>query len=299
MSMKNFKIHAMVFRQIQLLGFTLMLLAAFANPAKAQNASDIVRFVDITQGDQGYRNNGQTWETAKSDIQDAINTMHDYLEKNPNVTEAYVFVRGFDPNDENPDIRLKNSLFYKPTESTETSETGTLFTSFKIYGGIHVYGGFSGKEELDEGETLVDLPLHRVLDKGMTVKEILKNTSYATQDPWSFKYQSVLTGNHGTNATMKWDASTNRYNSKFPSNSYHVVWFATNGEEYASTTGIQKDHYRPLEKPASLNGFKITGGYAASKETTNREHASMGGGVYMVGNATLRNCEVLDRKSVV
>lgn len=294
MSMKNFKIHAMVFRQIQLLGFTLMLLAAFANPAKAQNASDIVRFVDITQGDQGYRNNGQTWETAKSDIQDAINTMHDYLEKNPNVTEAYVFVRGFDPNDENPDIRLKNSLFYKPTESTETSETGTLFTSFKIYGGIHVYGGFSGKEELDEGETLVDLPLHRVLDKGMTVKEILKNTSYATQDPWSFKYQSVLTGNHGTNATMKWDASTNRYNSKFPSNSYHVVWFATNGEEYASTTGIQKDHYRPLEKPASLNGFKITGGYAASKETTNREHASMGGGVYMVGNATLRNCEVFN-----
>lgn len=300
MSMKYANIYMKRFRQIQLLGFALMLLAAFANPAKAQNASDIVRFVDITKGDQGYRNNGQTWATAKSDIQDAINTMHDYLEKNPNVTEAYVFVRGFDPNDEDvidangnyTSAKLTSARYYKPTESTETSETGTLFTSFKIYSGIHVYGGFSGKEELDEGETLVDLPMHRVLDQGKTIKKTLNSSDYGTQDPWKLKYQSVLSGNHGTAATMKWDASTNRYNSKFPSNSYHVVWFATNGEEYASTTGIQKDHYRPLEKPALLNGFKITGGYAASKETTNREHASMGGGVYMVGNATLSNCEI-------
>ena len=287
MSMKYANIYMKRFRQIQLLGFALMLLAAFANPAKAQNASDIVRFVDITKGDQGYRNNGQSWATAKSDIQDAINTMHDYLEKNPNVKDAYVFVRGFNPDDDDvidangnyTSAKLTPARYYKPTESTETSETGTLFTAFKIYAGIHVYGGFKGDEVPDKskGETLLDLPKHRVLTKDAI---------------WDFKYQSVLSGNHGTEATMKWDSNINRYNSKFPSNSYHVVWFATNGVEYSTTKANQKDHYRPLDKPASINGFKITGGYAASKETASREHASMGGGVYMVGNSTVSNCEI-------
>ena len=87
--------------------------------------SDTIRYV---HPDGAYNNDGKSWEKAFNRVQDAINSLRDYLESNPGVRSGSVYIA---------------SGNYIPTESTESSGGSMLNTAFKIYAGIHVYGGFN------------------------------------------------------------------------------------------------------------------------------------------------------------
>lgn len=90
----------------------------------ASAQTDTIRYVNIKTGK--YANDGRTWATAKDNVQDAINDLYDYMQRN-NVHSGSVYVA---------------AGTYTPSESTGDGSS-VLSTSFKIYDGIHVYGGFN------------------------------------------------------------------------------------------------------------------------------------------------------------
>ena len=209
-------------------------------------------------------------------VQDAINDLRGYLETNGLHSGSVYIAAGT----------------YVPTESTESSGGSMLNTSFKIYGGIHVYGGFRA----DEPESR---PGDRIMSNGKKCSEnwadqsgigTVSGTEIASQ--WDFRYKTILTGNHSSSApTFTFDSIRGKYTTAYAASSYHVVWFATNGI-WPATDDLLKNHYKPLEYPASIDGCVISSGNASSRNINLREHTGYGGGVYMVGNSSMRGCIV-------
>ena len=243
--------------------------------AHAQTDADTIRYV---RPNGAYENDGRSWENAKNKVQDAINDLKDYL-KTHNLTSGSVYIA---------------AGTYVPTESTESTGGSMLNTSFKIYSGIHVYGGFNP-------DTPESKPEDRIMGNGKKQRENWSDPSgigttsgedIASQ--WDFRYKTILSGNHSTTPpTFTFDSIRGRFNTAYPASSFHVVWFATNGKyEGAGVNDSTAGHYCPLEHPASVDGCVISSGNAATKSTTLREHTAYGGGVYMVGNSYLRNCIV-------
>ena len=100
------------------------------------------------------------------------------------------------------------------------------------------------------------------------------------------------TGNHNTvMGTFKWNDNKKQYDTRFPGNSYHVVWFATNGY-VKDATGNNTLYADSLVYGASLDGCIIQDGNAAGRSTADRDLNAFGGGVYMVQHATVRNCVI-------
>ena len=209
-------------------------------------------------------------------VQDAINDLRDYLENN-HLHSGSVYIAAGN---------------YVPTESTESSGGSMLNTSFKIYGGIHVYGGFNP-------ETPESRPGLRMMANGKTCEEnwadqsgigTVSGTEIASQ--WDLQYKTILTGNHTSSApTFVFDSIRGKYTTAYAASSFHVVWFATNGI-WPSTDDQLKNHFKPLEDPASIDGCVISSGNASSRNINLREHTGYGGGVYMVGNSSMRGCIV-------
>ncbi len=209
-------------------------------------------------------------------VQDAINDLRDYLENN-HLHSGSVYIAAGN---------------YVPTESTESTGGSMLNTSFKIYAGIHVYGGFNP-------ETPESRPGLRIMANGKTCEEnwadqsgigTVSGTEIASQ--WDLRYKTILTGNHSSSApTFTFDSIRGKYTTAYAASSYHVVWFATNGI-WPATDDLLKNHYKPLEYPASIDGCVISSGNAASRNINLREHTGYGGGVYMVGNSSMRGCIV-------
>jgi len=255
--------------------FLLILLSVL--DASAQ--TDTIRYVNAKTGK--YANDGKSWATAKDNVQDAINDLYDYMQRN-NLHSGSVYVA---------------AGTYTPSESTGDGAKGILSTSFKIYDGIHLYGGFNPDPAQAEAS-----PDKRVLsthpgwrgNKQSTADE--RTTTYGStqQDTltrYDFKYATILSGNHNSSIQTRftWDDTKKEYKTLFPGNSYHVVWFATNGFiSDASKTGYADS----LVYGASLDGFVIEGGNASGKTIATRDHTTMGGGAYMVKHSTLRNCVI-------
>ena len=239
--------------------------------------TDTIRYV---HPNGAYNNDGKSWETAFNRVQDAINSLRDYLESN-SLRSGSVYIA---------------SGNYIPTESTESSGGSMLNTAFKIYAGIHVYGGFNA----DAPEAK---PGDRIMANGKKCSENWANQSGigtvsgdSIASQWDFRYKTVLSGNHSTTPpTFTFDSIRGKFNTAFPASSFHVVWFATNGK-FDASDDLLKDHYRPLTYPASLDGCVISSGNASSRNTNLREHTAYGGGVYMVGNSLLKNC-IIERCS--
>ena len=253
------------------LGLTLLVMSLCAC-ASAYAQTDTIRYV---RADGDFSNDGRSWATAKNRVQDAINDLRDYLHAN-NLQSGSVYIA---------------AGTYSPTESTEAAGGSMLHTAFKIYGGIHVYGGFNptSPESHPSLRQMVNDKLVKDnwarMDGGTTSDEDI-----AAQ--WDLKYKTILDGNHSPSPVVfAYDSIRGRYNVTFPASSYHVVWFATNGK-YETTNDSVASHFKPLDSPASLDGCVIRNGNASSRSTTIREHTAYGGGVYMVGNAELRNCTV-------
>ena len=249
------------------------MIACVACATRGYAQTDTIRYVR-TSG--SYSNDGRSWASAKNNVQEAINDLHDYLKAN-NLHSGSVYVA---------------EGTYYPTESTEALGGSILNTSFKIYEGIHVYGGFS-ESGLEQN------PGERLMSNGKICREnwadpsgvgTVSGDEIASQ--WDLQYKTILSGSHSMSpVSFKYDSIRGRFATVFPANSYHVVWFATNGT-YATSNDSVRDHFKPLEYPASLDGCVITDGNASSKSTLLREHTAYGGGVYMVGNSELRNCTV-------
>ena len=209
-------------------------------------------------------------------VQDAINDLRGYLETNGLHSGSVYIAAGT----------------YVPTESTESSGGSMLNTSFKIYGGIHVYGGFNAADPESR-------PGLRIMVNGKTCEEnwadqsgigTVSGTEIASQ--WDFQYKTILTGNHSsTPPTFTFDSIRGKYTTAYAASSYHVVWFATNGI-WPATDDLLKNHYKPLKYPASIDGCVISSGNASSRNINLREHTGYGGGVYMVGNSSMRGCIV-------
>ena len=209
-------------------------------------------------------------------VQDAINDLRDYLDNN-NLHSGSVYIA---------------AGTYVPTESTEATGGSMLNTSFKIYAGIHVYGGFNPDSPEEK-------PGDRIMVNGKKCSEnwadqsgigTVSGTEIASQ--WDLRYKTILTGNHSSSApTFTFDSIRGKYTTAYAASSYHVVWFATNGT-YPASDDLLKNHYKPLNYPASIDGCVISSGNASSRNINFREHTGYGGGVYMVGNTSIRNCIV-------
>jgi hypothetical protein len=253
----------------------------------ASAQTDTIRYVKTTANGGKYDNDGLSWATAKSDLQDAINDLHAYLTRNANVSSGSIYVAG----------ATDGSAVYKPSESTDAGQTSVLYTSFKIYDGIHVYGGFKGNETLTDDDRTAKrtLPDIRVLTDGKatgeTTKRVYENTPQNNILPWNFKYKTTLSGNQSNagQPTVTWDSKKEQWTMKFPGSSYHVVWFATNGFIDDEKHPMRADS---LVVGASVDGFTIQDGNASNTDTYNRHHNSYGGGVYMVRRARLERCVV-------
>ena len=247
------------------------MLCALSVGAQAQ--TDTIRYV---HPNGSYENDGRSWGAPKNRVQDAINDLRDYLKAN-NLTSGSVYIAAGQ---------------YVPTESTESSGGSMLNTSFKIYSGIHVYGGFNPANPESK-------PGDRIMSNGNKCSEnwadpngIGTTSGEEIVSQWDFRHKTVLSGNHSTTPpTFSFDKERGRYNTTFPASSYHVVWFGTNGK-FETTDDALKDHFKPLEYPASVDGCVISSGNASTRSTSVREHTAYGGGAYLVGNATLKNCIV-------
>ena len=220
----------------------------------AQEPEPLIRYVKT---DGAYTNDGKSWDTAKNNIQDAINDLYDQIKNTDKQGHVYVAAGT-----------------YRPTESTESGKDGTAYTAFKIYEGITVYGGFpaDGSVNSPEGRPYTD-----------------KNSS---PTPYyygkKFTHVTILDGNHtnmGDKKNLEWNETKQQYTTTFPGNSYHVVWFATKGFD-ANGRAIG------LSKPARLDGCTVQGGYASNRVSSSRHHNSYGGGIYMVAGSYVDNCIV-------
>lgn len=256
---------------------TIIALLTLCTTAFAQTGSfsGPVRYVK-TNG--SYANDGTSWAQAKNNLQDAIESLHDYMTRN-GITEGRVYVA---------------AGTYSPTTSTPGGD-GVLYTSFLIYEGITVYGGF---DAVKPEATPEDRIVHDA--DGTTEKKM----SEATGLKWLMKNTTTLSGKHSssTEDPMKWNSSKNEYDESFTGNSYHVVWFATNTSTHSSGLDT-KNRGVALAHTAGLDGFTIRDGNASNRtvpEQTDGSHAyhnSYGGGVYMVGNTVLRNCIIRQNSS--
>ena len=256
----------------------------------ASAQTDTIRYVNIKTGK--YANDGRTWATAKDNVQDAINDLYDYMQRN-NVHSGSVYVA---------------AGTYTPSESTGDGSS-VLSTSFKIYDGIHVYGGFNADspEATPNDRVLSSQPAWRDDQSGLanekqntgkeqtiTIGELEKKekTAGATVMRYDFKNATIFSGNHNTvMGTFKWNDNKKQYDTRFPGNSYHVVWFATNGyvKDDADNNTLYADS---LVYGASLDGCIIQDGNASGRSTADRDLNAFGGGVYMVQHATVRNCVI-------
>ena len=238
-------------------------------------ATDTIRYVKTTGT---YTNNGRSWANAKSDLQGAINDLYEYLQEN-HLTSGSIYVA---------------EGIYTPTETTEAEGGGLQFTAFKIYPGIHLYGGFKADETDDNAQPYnADGSVNETYRPLIHTMESLESGQEAKAQPWNFERQTILSGTHLTEPTFTFDHERGTFTTLFPGNSYHVVWFATTGF-IATDDPMEANHALPLSAPASVDGCHITGGYAASKTTTERLHTAYGAGAYLVENATLSRC-IIDK----
>ena len=280
-------------RSVNRLFFTLLSILAVCSTAVAQTTSSvIIRYVDAKEG--SYTNPGTSWKKATKSLQGAINELYALLQKDPTKT-GRVYVMGQYVDDEGDPVAGTGT--YTPTESVEQVSTGVLDTSFKLYAGISIYGSFSPESiknnTFQEDGTLVVPAGSFSPESDEYLKELRPMRPSPSSSPnyqWNFTSPSTLSGNHAANADedpLVWNENNDQYDQSFPGNSYHVLWFATNG--YIDNSD-HPNRARGLDRESVVDGFVIRDGNALNKSNTDHKHNSYGGGAYMVHNAVVRRC---------
>ncbi|MBO4594032.1 MAG: leucine-rich repeat domain-containing protein, partial [Bacteroidaceae bacterium] len=203
---------------------TFMMLLAMTVSAEGEI---LIRYV---KPGGAFANDGTTWATAKDNLQNAIDELYELI-KNTN-NEGYIYVAGKDGDND--------FATYVPTRRSTDDADGSIFnTSFRVYEGITIFGGFKGDENYTTlGIAESELPNVRIFANDLTDQELTVQELYSAHDrgdmtgprSWEFKYKTILSGNHHTNnISFTYNAKRGVYNTTFPLSSYHVVWFGTNG----------------------------------------------------------------------
>ena len=286
----------------QIIRYTLLLLLLISwSQGLFADTEYIIRYVS-PNGE--FTNDGTSWAQAKNNLQNALDDVDALIRGKDRI--GIIYVQG-----------SEEGIEYVPSRRSTDDADGSAFnTSFRIYAGIYVYGGFKGDEVPDDPEHPELLPQQRIMSNDETYAHVESDINAdrigETVRRWNFKYKSVLTGNHSTTPySFRYDATRGVYQTNYPLNSYHVVWFGTNGtidvepEDFSSRDDYPlsddqfnsiyrkvSGHYKALERLAIVDGFTIEGGYASSTNLTGHDHTGFGGGVYMVNNSMLRNCIV-------
>lgn len=294
----------------------IFITVLFLSAISIQAQQSIVRYVDPRPSASGAHEasyyDGTSWDKAMPNLQDAINMVRSSMEFAGYYTAEGALKAGYEPgmvyvagtnctrNTDvpttspyyntffNPDGTYHGGIIYTPTESTERDKDGVLFTAFKMYPGVNVYGGYHGIVT-DEGGN--------VILAGETGDE-LKPENRVRDWQWNYKYKTILSGNHGGRATtFTWNSIKNMYDAVYPGNSYHVVWFATSG----FGVGPNK-RAKSLPSESILNGCIIQDGRAGNHDLASTDysqcHTAYGGGAYMVENAVISNCVFLHNGAV-
>ena len=206
----------------------------------------------------GEVRDGSSWRLALQDVQLAI----DQLYNRGVIGEVWV----------------AGGTYY-PT-STFTTETGfkgntERYRSFIMRSGVSVYGGFRG-ESGDEG---------------------INDSTTRPRDPsnpnlqWAFQYRTIFSGdideNDSSQRGWRWNDSEKKWDQYYGRNSYHVVWFASEGF-YEQDTRYEAIVAKPLPVETILDGVVVTGGCANYGERG--ESTRMGGGIYLVDNGVVNGC---------
>ncbi|MBQ9231621.1 MAG: hypothetical protein IJ190_10675 [Prevotella sp.] len=214
-------------------------------------AADKVLYVKTAAHGGVYTASGESWDKAISDLQIAINRLNQTLGSGE--TGAIYVAAG----EYYPTLNL-DDYFSEGSHSTNDM-------AFIVYEGITIYGGFPASGKDAHGNEVTD-PAKR--EKGTNA--------------WDFTNETVLSGclSSNKNPNFVYNTTTGSYNVPVIGSATHVVWFATN----------ETNQYAALNREAAIDGCTIKGGYANSRVTDTRDHTGYGGGAYMVGNSTLRNC---------
>ena len=206
----------------------------------------------------GEVRDGSSWRLALQDVQMAI----DQLYARQVIGEVWV----------------AGGTYYPTT--TFTDETGAKgnterHRSFVMRSGISVYGGF----------------------RGQTGDEGINNSTTRPRDPnhpdadWAFVNRTIFSGdidrNDEAQKGWRWNANSQSWEQYYGRNSYHVVWFASEGF-YERTTQYEPVAAKPLVVETTLDGVTITGGSANYGERG--ESTRMGAGVYLVERGVVSNC---------
>lgn len=237
----------------------LVLLVLSVAVVTAQSTTSLRRYVDVKNGK--FENDGLTWASAKNNLQNAINDLSEYMATNNLVEGGEIFVA---------------EGTYVPSEST--GGTTTLFSAFKMAGGITIYGGFPSGGRASATDAYIEDPAQRPM---------IDDYTYG----WQFRYETILSGDllESNPASFTWDDAAQNYTAVFPSNVYHVVWFASGGFDSDGAP-------IPLRHEAVLDGFTIKHGNA-SDQTFTGVHYSRGGGVYLVEGGVVRNCIITENSA--
>ena len=149
--------------------------------------------------------------------------------------------------------------------------------SFIMRSGISVYGGF----------------------RGQTGDEGINNSTTRPRDPdhldvqWAFANRTIFSGdvdrNDDSQKGWRWNAGEKKWEQYYGRNSYHVVWFASEGFN-ERTTKYEAVTAKPLPVETTLDGVVVTGGCADYGERG--ESTRMGGGIYLTENGVVSNCIV-------
>lgn len=255
--------------------YTTLILLVLSISFSVQ-AQTLQRFVK-TSGDPG--NTGLSWSTAMDNLQEAINSLHQEMLAN-GITQGAIYVAAGK---------------YNPTESTEAQNSNILNTSFLIYDGITIYGGYPADPQDGDSYDPADREMKPAIYNGNPNKigdpEDHGEVGPVPVNKWEFKYETILSGNHttGLESTFTYNNDRAQYNTRFPSSSFHVVWFATKG---AIDNEAIPGRYWGLATKAGIDGCIIQEGYASSRDLNGHNHMGFGGGVYMVKNSFIRNCIV-------
>src|SRR5699024_1766844 len=132
---------------------------------------------------------------------------------------------------------------------------------------------------------------------GQTGDEGINNSTTRPRDPdhldvqWAFANRTIFSGdvdrNDDSQKGWRWNAGEKKWEQYYGRNSYHVVWFASEGFN-ERTTKYEAVTAKPLSVETTLDGVVVTGGCADYGERG--ESTRMGGGIYLTENGVVSNC---------
>ncbi len=292
---------------------TSVIFFGFALTATAQVPFAVKEIRYVTKNGS-YLNSGKTWADAKDNVQDAINDL-----ANNGLTGEVWVARGTYTPTESTESNGGSTLYMSFKVPAGITVRGGFFGPGNIPGMTKTADGkvaaIHNADSIKYFKMLMEDTYVKVLEeKGVTadisnIENIKVGDDFPAFFPGettadqralyyskqgnisqdkTYPYLSILSGDLSQPAKFEWNDVKNHWVPSFYGNSYHVVWFATEGFD---SNGRAKPLSTSIGE-AVVEGFTIMNGNARNTNLTGRPHNAYGGGVYMVQGSRLENCNV-------